>query len=300
MSKDPTVQQLRCFRVLADELHYGRAARKLHITQPPLTRHIQNLEAAVGVALFERQGRRIELTPAGEAFLADVEIVLGRLDRAMALARQVASGDAGEFVIGYVEPLGIDFLPRILGPFRDLHPHHTLRLLEMHTLEQARALVDGRIDCGLLRTPSNSTTELTFETVWRDELVIAMSERHRLTGAEEAGVRLTALEHEPFVVYDTSLGVGILSSLLAACSDAGFSPTIAHSASSTPMLLALVAANEGVALVSSEIAKMPRPGIAFRSVADRPVISDVVMGWRRGNDSPVIANLRSIIRTFTS
>lgn len=299
MSKDPTVQQLRCFRVLAAELHFGRAARALHITQPPLTRHIQNLEAAVGVALFERQGRRIELTAAGEAFLIDTEVMLRNLDRATARARQIANGDAGEFVIGYVEPLGIDFLPRILGPFRDLHPHHSLRLLEMHTLEQAKALVEGRIDCGLLRTPSNSTTELTFETVWRDELVIAMSERHPL-GREQADVSLKALEHEPFVVYDTSLGVGILSALLAACSNAGFSPTIAHSATSTPMLLALVAGHEGVALVSSEIAKMPRPGVVFRHVADRPVLSDVVMGWRRDVESVMIDDLRSIIRKLIS
>lgn len=297
--KDPTIQQLRCFSVLAHELHYGRAAARLHITQPPLTRHIQNLEAAVGVPLFDRIGRGIELTPAGQAFLGECEQVLRRLDRGIGMARRIANGEAGELVIGYVEPLGIDLLPRVLGAFRDLHPDHNLRLVEMHTLMQVEALRDGQIDCGLLRTPTSSTTELVFETVWRDELVIALSERHPLARERAEPMPLESLEHEPFVVYETALGVGILTATLTACSDAGFSPAVAHTAGSTPMLLALVAGGEGVALISSEIAKIPRPGVVFRRIDGAPAISDVLMGWRRADDSPVLQDLRHILRSKT-
>lgn len=294
--RDPTIQQLRCFIVLARELHFGRAAAALHITQPPLTRHIQHLEALLDVQLFDRTGRQVELTPAGTVFLAECEKALRLLGRGIGLAQQVARGEAGEVAIGYVEPLGIDFLPRMLGAFRDLHPDHNLRLIEMHTLVQIDALLDGTIDCGLLRTPTTSTTELVFESIWRDELVVALSERHPLARAGRDAVAVTELKAEPFVVYETSLGVGILTAVLAACSEAGFSPGVAHTAGSTPMLLALVAGNEGVAMVSSEIAKVPRPGVVFRPISGKPVTSEVFMGWRRADGSPVLQSLRHVMR----
>lgn len=296
VGRDPTIQQLRCFLVLARELHFGRAAAALHITQPPLTRHIQHLEALLEVQLFDRSGRRIELTPAGAVFLTECEKALKVLGRGMSLAQHVARGEAGEISIGYVEPLGIDFLPRMLGALRDLHPNHNLRLIEMHTLAQVEALLDGTIDCGLLRTPTTSTTELVFESIWSDELVVAFSERHPLARDASTPVPLSVLKAEPFVVYETSLGVGILTSILAACSAAGFSPGVAHTAGSTPMLLALVAGNEGIALVSSEIAKVPRPGVVFRRIAGDVVTSEVFMGWRRSDDSPVLQNLRHVVR----
>lgn len=294
--KDPTIQQLRCFLVLAEELHFGRAAERLHISQPPLSRHIQSLESAVGVALVRRAGRRIDLTPAGEAFRKECEHALKRLDRGMNLARQVAIGQAGDLVIGYVEPVGIDLLPRVLGDFRVLHPDHNLRLVEMHTLAQVDALLDGRIDCALLRTTTSSSTELEFDTVWKDELVIALSERHALARRSDDRLPLSALEGEPLVVYENSLGVGMLTATLAACSDAGFSPSISHTASSTPMLLSLVAGGEGVALISSEIAKVPRPGVVFRKVDGPRVTSDVLMGWRRNEYSPALADLHQLLR----
>jgi DNA-binding transcriptional LysR family regulator len=296
-AREPTIQQLRCFLVLAEELHFGRAAERLHISQPPLSRHIQSLESAVGVRLLDRAGRRVDLTPAGEVFRRECEQVLRRLDRGVRMARQVASGQAGDLVIGYVEPVGIDLLPRVLGDFRVLHPDHTLRLVEMHTLAQVEALSDGRIDCALLRTTTSSSADLEFDTVWKDELVIALSERHALARPEVDRLPLSKLMDEPLVVYENSLGVGMLTATLAACSDAGFSPTIAHTASSTPMLLSLVAGGEGVALVSSEIAKVPRPGIVFRTIDGPRVTSDVLMGWRRNEYSPALADLRQLLRT---
>ena len=296
-TKDPTIQQMRCFLVLAEELHFGRAAARLHISQPPLSRHIQSLESAVGVPLLNREGRRVDLTPAGEAFRRECEHAVMRLDRAIGLARQVATGHAGDLVIGYVEPVGIDLLPRVLGDFRVLHPDHNLRLVEMHTLAQVEALLDGRIDCALLRTTTSSSTELEFDTVWKDELVIALSERHALVRRSADRLPLSALEEEQLVVYENSLGVGMLTATLAACSDAGFSPSISHTASSTPMLLSLVAGGEGVALVSSEIAKVPRPGVAFRAIEGPRVTSDVLMGWRRNEYSPALDDLHKLLRS---
>jgi DNA-binding transcriptional LysR family regulator len=301
VTTEPTIQQLRCFRIVAEELHFGRAARRLHMTQPPLSRQIQALERTVGITLFDRERRQIELTPAGAALYRDVVLALERLDRGIEVAHQVAAGKAGRLVVGYVEPLGIDLLPRVLGNFRLLQPGIDLRLLEMHTLHQVQALHDGVIDCGLLRAPANADPSLTFERVWLDELVVALPEHHRCANDPEPGVTLADLAEESFIVYEAALGTGILTTTLTACSAAGFTPLVKHGAQSTPMLLTLVAAGEGIALVSGEVARVPRPGVRFIKLIGEPIRSEVLMAWRTGEVSRARDDLRhQIARTQRS
>ncbi|MFZ3561242.1 LysR substrate-binding domain-containing protein [Streptomyces sp. BH055] len=297
MSNDPTIQQLRVFQVVAEELHFGRAARRLHTTQPPLTRHVQALERAVGTPLLKRSSRRVELTPAGATFYAEVVVVLARLDRAVDLTRQSATGQVGRLVLGYVEPLAIDLLPRVLRSFRQLHAHTDLRLHELHTQEQIEALHAGTIDCGLLRAPANVDPTLSFEHVWTDELSAALPANHRLVRGGRAEIDLVELAEEPFVLYERGLGQGLISATLSGCAAAGFTPIVAHQAQSTPMLLTLVAAGEGVALVSGEIARVPRPGVGFLQLRGRPARSDVLLGWRRGEASAARDNLQHLVRT---
>lgn len=297
MGNDPTVQQLRVFQAVAEELHFGRAARRLHTTQPPLTRHVQALERAVGVPLLERSSRRVELTPAGAALYGETAVVLARLDRAVELARQSATGQAGRLEIGYVEPLAIDLLPRVLRAFRQLHPDIDLRLHELHTYEQIDALHAGTIDCGLLRAPANADTTLSFEHVWTDALRAALPANHRLIRSGRAEIDLVELSEEPFVLYERALGQGLISATLSGCAAAGFTPIVAHQAQSTPMLLTLVAAGEGVALVSGEISRVPRPGVAFLPLRGRPARSDLLLGWRRGEASRARDDLQHLVRT---
>ncbi|RVU29050.1 LysR family transcriptional regulator [Streptomyces antnestii] len=297
MSNDPTVQQLRVFQAVAEELHFGRAARRLHTTQPPLTRHVQALERAIGVTLLERSSRRVDLTPAGAALYAEIVVVLARLDRAVELARQRATGQVGRLVLGYVEPLAIDLLPRVLRAFRQLHADIDLRLHELHTQEQIDALHAGTIDCGLLRAPANADPALSFEQVWTDVLMAALPANHRLVRAGRAEIDLIELSEEPFVLYERALGQGLINATLSGCAAAGFTPMVAHQAQSTPMLLTLVAAGEGVALVSGEIARVPRPGVGFLQLRGRPARSDVLLGWRRGEISRTRDDLQHLVRT---
>jgi len=292
--KDPTIQQLRCFRVVAEELHFGRAAQRLHMSQPPLSRQIQALERSLGIELLDRGSRRVELSAAGAAFYDEVVTALERLDRGIDLAQRVSAGRAGRLVLAYVEPLGIDLLPRILGRFRQLQPGIDLQLLEMHTQDQVDALHNGTIDCGLLRAPANADPALTFEQVWRDELVAALPEQHPLARRTE-DLELADLAAEPFIVYEAALGTGILTTMLTACARTGFTPVVAHGAQSTPMLLSLVAAGDGVALVSREVARVPRPGVRFVPLAGEAIRSEVLMGWRTGEVSSARDDLRHLI-----
>jgi DNA-binding transcriptional LysR family regulator len=295
MMKEPTIQQLRCFRVLAEELHFGRAARRLHMSQPPVSRQIQALERSLGIQLLERGPRHVELTPAGLALRGELVVALERLDRGIDLAARIANGKAGRLTLAYVEPLGVDLLPRVLGGFRQLQPDIDLRLVEMHTSEQILALHNGSIDCALLRAPANADPLLTFERVWLDELVVALPERHRLAREGTNALAPADLAAESFVVYEAALGIGVLTSTLAACAAAGFTPVVAHAAQSTPMLLALVAAGEGVAMVSREIARVPRPGVRFVALSGEPVQSEVLMGWRSGESSRARDDLKHLI-----
>lgn len=292
MDNDPTVQQLRVFRAVAEELHFGRAAERLLMSQPPLTRHVQALEAAVGVKLLERNSRRVALTRAGAAFLAEATIALARLDRAGEIARQTAAGRAGRLELGYVEPLAIDLLPRVLMRFRDSFPDVDLRLHELHTHEQIEALHSNAIDVAILRTPANADPELEFAPLFADPLVAAMPANHPCATAQ---INLSELAEERFVVYVREIGQGMISATLSGCAAVGFSPHIAHQAQSTPMLLTLVAAGEGVALVSNPIAKVPRPGVHFARLAGNPARSEIMLAWRGGEDSPAVRRLSELL-----
>ncbi|WP_336203871.1 LysR family transcriptional regulator [Nonomuraea sp. LPB2021202275-12-8] len=294
MAKDPTVQQLRAFQAVARELHFGRAAARLHSTQPPLTRHIQALENALGVQLLRRNSRNVELTPAGETFLAEIDIVVARLERAIELARSTEGGICGQLSMAYVEPLAVELLPRVLRQFVLLHARMELRLYPMDTRDQIAALHEGGIDCGLLRAPGNVDPWLEFEAVCSDVFVAALPAHHRL--AHEAEIDLAVLAGEPFIAYEGRIGQGMINAMLSGCATAGFTPMVKHLVQNTLMLLALVAGGEGVALVSSEMAKLPRDGVAFVGLHGSPAKSSILMASRRGERNSARDDLVHLLR----
>ena len=296
MAKDPTVQQLRAFQAVAAELHFGRAAARLHTTQPPLTRHIQALEDVLGVELLARNSRNVELTPAGETFLAEIDVVVARLARAMEQTRATAAGASGQLDVGYVEPMAIGLLPKVLSRFVLLHSRMELRLYQLDTRDQLAGLHGGSIDCGLLRVPGNVDPWLEFETVCSDVFVAALPVQHPLVPGPGGELDLAALAGEPFVAYEGSIGQGMINAMLSGCATAGFTPEVGQLAQSTLMLLAFVAAGQGVALVSSEIAKIPRDGVAFVRLRGDPARSEILMAHRKGERSAARDDLVHLLR----
>jgi DNA-binding transcriptional LysR family regulator len=296
MAKDPTVQQLRAFQAVATELHFGRAAARLHSTQPPLTRHIQALEDGLGVQLLRRNSRNVELTPAGQAFLAEIDVVVARLERAIGLAKSTADGVHGQLALGYVEPLALGLLPRVLNQFVLLHARMELRLYQLDTRDQIAGLHEGSIDCGLLRAPGNVDPWLDFETVCTDIFVAALPSHHRLARDGGTDIDLAELAGEPFVAYEGGIGQGMINAMLSGCAAVGFTPTVRKLAQSTLMLLALVANGQGVALVSSEIAKIPRDGVAFVRLRGNPARSTILMASRQGEHNSARDDLAHLLR----
>jgi DNA-binding transcriptional LysR family regulator len=296
VAKDPTVQQLRAFQAVATELHFGRAAARLHTTQPPLTRHIQSLEDTLGVQLLRRNSRNVELTPAGRTFLAEVDIVVARLERARELAKSAAGGVSGQLAMGYVEPLALGLLQRVLTQFVLLHPRLELRLYQLDTRDQIAGLHDGSVDCGLIRAPANVDPWLHFEAVCTDVFVAALPVHHRLVRAGQAEIDLAELATEPFIGYEGRIGQGMINAMLTGCAAAGFTPAVRHLVQSTLLLLALVATGEGVALVSSEIAKLPHDGVELVRLRGNPAKSNILMASRRGERSGARDDLVHLLR----
>lgn len=282
------LSQLRCFVAVAEELHFGRAARRLNLTQPPLSRQIQLLEHALEVKLFERTSRSVLLTPAGTTFLPEARRLL-RLSEAAALsAKRTARGEAGQVSIGFTAVSGYDFLPRLIAGFRQAAPDIDLILREMVSAEQIEALAAGRIDIGLIRPPF-SRTDLNSQCVVREPLMLAIPADHPL--AEAKTVTLADLDGQPLVTYSPYEARYFYDLLATIFREADVAPQYVQHISQIHSILGLVRAGLGVALVPQAAANL-----RFRDVLLRPIdlgthIVELHLAWRRSNANPSLPAL---------
>jgi DNA-binding transcriptional LysR family regulator len=297
------LRHLRYFVAVAEELHFGRAAERLHIAQPPLSRQIRDLEREVGTPLFERVPRGVELTAAGRAFLPEARLTLAQAERAQRTALRAARGEIGRLRVGFVEAATYSgILPDVLAFFRMHLPDIGLSLFEMDSLQQGEAFRDGRIDVGVLHSPpADAARWLRVEPVFSDPLVAALPHSHRLAAAGARGtIALADLAGEPFVTVPRSVNPPLYDEVIANCRAAGFSPRVVQEAVGWHTLTGLVAAGLGVALVPRSLARLRRPGVAFRAVRDLPVELPMAAVWRQGDASPVrerfVTALRAIAR----
>ena len=292
MTKVPSMAQLQAFIAVAETLHFGRAAAILHTTQPPLSRSIQALEKSVGVPLLERTSRHVRLTRAGEAVVDEARYLVARWERIVETGRRAAEGEEPTLMVGCVETAAYGILPKVLADFRTEVPGVSLELHDLHTPQQLAGLKDLSLDLGILRAPVEDDA-VDFEFAYHDYLVAALPVKHPLAQAQ---IDLIDLQDEEFVLYDQKIGRGISTAFISACTAAGFRPRIKHLTTSTPMLLALVAAGEGIGVVSGPVSLIPRPGVAFAEFKGRPARSTIAMAWRKGEDDPTLSTLRDIIR----
>jgi DNA-binding transcriptional LysR family regulator len=278
---------------VAEALHFGRAAEKLHIPQPPLSHQIGQLEAELGVRLFNRNNRRVELTPAGVAFLEDARNILAIAGRAVDRARRAGRGELGSLNIGFVGSAMFGQLPEILQAFRQRYPEVNLVLDEMNPWDQAPALRDKEIDLGFCR-PAAAGEDLACETVWREPLVLVLPQAHPL--AHQEAVSLTALSQEPFVSFTTqpepSLGKYVMDLLL----QAGFTPYIVQQVLEVHMALSLVAAGLGVALVPWSAQNSLRKGVIYRPIREPVADLDLLALYRKDDPSPVLQQFLQLMR----
>ena len=279
----PKLWQLRYFSAVAEHLHFGRAAQSLHISQPPLSRAIRALEQQLGVALFLRTRRRVELTPEGARLLEHARRVMDQLERAVGEVRDMASGAHGRLRIGFVSLADFGVLPGLLKAYKASHPRVELALREMLSPQQAAALAAGTLDFGLLLPPIGEALEHVI--VQRERFVAALPARHRLA-ARRGRIAMRELADERFVMVPREIAPGLYDIVSGLAARAGFALNVAQEAIQMQTVVSLVSSGLGAAIVPASLANLGRRGVVYRPIADRHPSLELWLGWRAGALSP--------------
>ncbi|PZF85674.1 LysR family transcriptional regulator [Micromonospora deserti] len=285
--------QLHAFVVLAEELHFGHAAARLGIAQPPLSQQIRRLEDKVGHALFSREPGRVTLTPAGRELLPAARQALTDLADGLAAARAVGSGRVGRLKIGFAASLALTVLPRLLRTFRQRFPGVHLDIHEMTTAPQIAALHNNTIDIGLLREPPTDETELGFKTVLSEPFVVVLPTTHPL--AAQRTVQLVQLADSPFVLLPRVVGPQLHDQITGLCTAAGFTPQVAQHAVEWQTVCALVEAGLGVSLAPASIRRIRLKGVAFRRIEPSTARTRVAVAWRKNDHNPLVTHLLATV-----
>ena len=288
------LRHLRYFRAVAEELHFGRAADRLHIAQPPLSQQIRQRERELAVTLLVRTTRKVELTPAGETYLKRVVAILDAVDEAGGQARRIAEGAEGQLAIGCVGSATYSLLPRLVRALREELPGVDVSVRgEMLAPAQITALLTGEIDLALLRPPIEQSGVLV-ETVRRDRLLVALPEGHALATRDDLSV--SDLRDEEFVAH-AGHGRSVMSSILTAlCADAGFVPRIRHEVEETSTLVTLVSAGLGVAIVPEPTAALDIAGVCYRPLTPDALGVDLDVARVATANSSLLDNVLTVLR----
>lgn len=283
-------RHLRGFVVLAGELHFGRAARRLHIAQPPLSRQVQQLEQELGVLLLRRSRRRVELTEAGRFFLEGARRTLAEAEQTVQAAQQAHTGRVGRLIIGFV-PSAV--MPPLLRAFRAGYPAVDLTLQQLTTARQVDALVERRIHVGLLRPPVVAP-ELVVEPISSEPLVAVLPAGHRLASRRRLSLR--ALANEPFVLFPRQEGAGLYDHIIAACRTAGFAPRVVQEANEMLSILSLIAGGLGVSLVPKSVATIRDGDLVFCPLRRPAPQVQMAIAWRADDQSPLVQAFIQFVR----
>jgi DNA-binding transcriptional LysR family regulator len=264
----------------------------VQIAQPPLSQQVRQLEQELGVALFNRTKRRVELTAAGRAFLDHARQILADTERAKRVAQRAGRGEIGRLAIGFVSSADLDILPRVLSDWHERFPEVEVELLALLTAAQVDALRHGRIEVGFVRLPTDETS-LVVESIQHEPLVAALPEGHRL--ARRARVRLADLASETMLLFPRHTAPGYHDVFVDACRRAGFTPRLLHPGSMQTNL-ALVSAGLGVSLMPASIRNLRRIGVVYRPLAPPVPHVEMAMAYRREEPSAVLAAFLETVR----
>ncbi|MPY58573.1 LysR substrate-binding domain-containing protein [Streptomyces spongiae] len=290
-----TLTQLTCFVAVAEELHFTRAAERLSMTQPPLSRQIQLLENDLGVKLLDRTNRTVRLTPAGRSFLAEARRIVRQADHATLAVRRVSTGESGAIAVGFTAASAYCALGELLEIARSALPGVELLLHELVTRDQLEALSEGSLDLGLIR-PSAFGADLTARTAIREGLMAALPVGHPLA-AVDGPVELSAFEGQDFLMYSPIEARYFHELLLTTFRAAGVRPVFTQYLSQVHSILALVNTGWGIALVPEAATQISHTGVVYRPLHlpgdSRPVELDHV--WRKSNDNPALKALLRLL-----
>ncbi len=292
MASGIEARHLRYFLAVAETLHFGKAAEKLGMAQPPLSQQIKNLERMLGYALFDRTTRGVRLTTVGQFFAERAAHTLARMEDDVEMARRLGAGREGVLNVGFSGSVMFTSLPKAIESYRRVRPNVELRLQELVTAEQIPALLDGTLAIGFLRD-GEGRDGLVLESVLHEPYIAALPSAHRL--ARKKLVSPLDLKDEPFVLFARKMGNLAFDRTVACCEAAGFRPNIVQDAPQWPTVLRLVAAGLGVSLAPACVGNLMMPGVTYRKLRSRQW-SSIDIGMKSNLENPAAEVFLQIVR----
>lgn len=279
------LRHLYAFLVVAEELHFGRAASRLGIAQPPLSQQIRRVEEAVGHRLFDRDTRNVSLTPAGEAFAETARAVLAQLAAGIERARGVGDGEAGRLIVGFTPTTALRLLPRIVPAFRAAHPRIVIMLAELMPAPLVEALRVGQIDVAIMRDPSPAP-RLVAATLFEESYVAVLPAGHPHAGDKD--FTLACLADDPFILFPANAESQTVARVFGLCAAAGFVPRGVQEVPGWQTAISLVGSGMGVTILPESVENLQLPGIVYRRLQS-PIRSSIAAVYREDDRRPMVA-----------
>lgn len=290
---------MQYFVTVASTGGFGRAARSLHVSQSAISEQVRDLEREVGASLIDRSQRQIRLTTQGEVFLAGAQQTLQAAERAVQAVQQSMRGEVGELTIGFFVGGNGSFFPAIIRKFRARHPDVHVSLIEMTPVRQVDALVRGDIDIAFTRPlPARLHDQLSSKHIYNEPLYAVLPRNH--PAAKQKEIDLQSLEKERFVMVDRSGSLVVFDKILSLCTEAGFSPNIAATASASSGVLALVEAGEGISIIPEGSRFMATRETVFVPLSGVSASVDLVMAWSTERLNAVMRSFLTSATSFTT
>lgn len=287
------LRHLRYFLAVAEELHFGQAAKRLHMAQPPLSQQIRQLERILGHALFVRTSRSVELTPAGEILVERARRTLSKVEEDMEAVRSVGRGEKGSLTVGFVGSAMLTRLPAVLGRYRLLYPKVQLKLHEFHTQLLVDALRNGMVEVGLARDAGEEDW-LRVEPVFVEPFILVVPKAHRL--ARQKTVAWAELKSEPFVFFERTAGQQAWDRTVENCERHGFQPNVVQEAPQWLTVLRLVGAGLGVTIAPTSVEGIAAPDVVCRTLTPPGGATNLDLVYRKDASSPLVEGFCRLVR----
>jgi DNA-binding transcriptional LysR family regulator len=293
MDRDIELRHLRYFVAVAEELHFGRAANRLHLAQPPLSQQIRKLEEILGHALFTRTSRAVKLTSVGETLLDRARRTLQNVQEDLDEARSVGRGEVGFLRVGFISSSMLTPLPAMLGQYRREFPNVNLQLHESYTSQVTQSLLNGTLDAGFLRDGDPSEA-LDIETLFTEPFVAVLPADHPL--ANRSVISAGALRNEPFVFFAPTAGKLAYEKPMSLCEAHGFRPRVVQEAPQWLTIMRLVGAGLGVSIAPACVQQIATPDVVCRPIRGAKILSNIDLAYRTNEDRTIVKSFAQIAR----
>ena len=295
----PTVHELECFVAIAEELSFSKAAKRLRLSQPPLSRQLQSLEAKLAARLLHRSTRAVSLTEAGQLYLEDAKQILARLDSSSAVMRRAATGELQRLRLAFVGALADDTLIHQLQAFRALHPECQVHMVDLAPSEQIEALQAGQVDGAFIGvSPSNLSPKLRALIWKREPLSVVLPSAHRL--AKSAALKLAQLTNESWLMVSAAAAPAFRQHIRMLCAHAKFQPAVVQESDRVAAVLTMVAAGQGISLLPAGLSRLLPSGVAFKPLLDSKATLAHAFAFRRDDKNPLALAFAALLRSGKS